>query len=268
MNFHRTVTDWEQFRQHWGGLHNFLLGGDISADFDYPLPPLERIIDEVRQAPDAIVRGGVKSDVFDLTDIKAEFIRQPLAEALQRRFVLAHFRLHPCLSGRGQVFEGIDKRWVEPWRRKLREHGFEFGSVFAILFASGPNSASNYHLDITHQLAWQRYGTKHFTGLKDPDRWTTREQRGRCELKGTVKPDGITAADVYTIEQPPGSLLWNAHTTPHWVETFDACAVTLTLVHQELRLNGQFCPHAADCERWRTENAWPPKVATGGKSSY
>ena len=258
MHRHRTIANWEQFRQHWGGLHNFLLGGDLTADFDYPLPPLERIIDEVRQAPEAIVRSGVKGDAFDLTDMKGPFQRLPLAEALQRRFVLAHFRLHPQLSGRGQVFEGIEERWVEPWRQKLHRHGFEFKSVFAILFASGPNSASNYHLDLTHQLAWQRYGTKHFTGLIDPDRWTTLEQRGRCQLAGTVKPPGITAHDVDSIAQPPASCLWNAHTTPHWVETFDQCAVTLTLVHEELRMDGQLCPHAAACARWRTENFWPP----------
>src|SRR6266404_5495375 len=128
MNFQSPITDWEQFRQRWGGLHNFLLGGDITADFDYPLPPVERIIDEVRQSPESIVRSGVKGDVFDLSNIKAEFVRQPLAEALQRRFVLAHFRLHPQLSGPGQIFDGIDERWIEPWRQKLRGHGFEFKS--------------------------------------------------------------------------------------------------------------------------------------------
>ncbi|MCC6581012.1 MAG: hypothetical protein IT440_11275 [Phycisphaeraceae bacterium] len=255
MNFHHTVADWQQFRQHWGGLHNFLLGGDITADFDYPLPPLERIVDEVRCAPESIVRSGIKGDAFDLTDMKEQFVRLPLTEALRSRFVLAHFGLHPYLSGPGQVFQGIDDRWVDPWRQKLRANGFTFKSVFAILFASGPNSASNYHLDITHQLAWQRYGTKHFVGLKTPDNWTTLEQRGRCQLKGSVKPAGITAQDVYAVEQPPGSFLWNAHTTPHWVETFDECAVTLTLVHEELRLDGQLCPHAAECARWRKENA-------------
>ncbi len=266
MNLHQTITDWQQFRQHWGGLHNFLLDGDLIADFNYPLPPLERIIEDVRTAPGAFVRSGLKGDAFDLIDIKTDFCKLPLTEALHSRFVLAHFRLHPTLSGKGQVFEGIDKRWVEPWRQKLRAHGFEFDSVFAILFASGPNSASNYHLDYTHQLAWQRYGAKHFSGLRDPNRWTTLEQRGRCELKGTVKPAGITANDVYSIEQPPGSVLWNAQTTPHWVETFGECAVTLTLVHDQLRMDGRLCPHAEECDRWREQH--DPRPQNPQKGGY
>ena len=252
--FHQTITTWDGFRQNWSGLHNFMMGGDLTREFHYEMPPIERVIDEVRKAPRSIVRSGVKAAEFDLTDIKSKFVGLPLAEAMRSRFILAHFRLHPDLTGKGQVFEGLEEQWVEPWRRKLKEEGFEFDNVFVILFASGPNSASNYHMDYTHQLAWQRQGTKHFIGLKDPDRWTTAEQRGRCELQGMVRPAAIQPPDTYTVVQPPGSVLWNAHTTPHWVETHDGCAATLTLVHDKLRLHGKLCPHAEAAGRWREEN--------------
>ena len=88
-------------------------------------------------------------------------------------------------------------------------------------------------------------------GLADPDRWTTADLRGSCDLKGMRKPDGVTDADAYTIVQPPGSVVWNAVTTPHWVETFDEAAVTLTLVHDGLRLDGRLCPHAEEAAQWR-----------------
>ena len=175
---------------------------------------------------------------------------------------LAHFGLANHLAGAGQVFEGIEEKWVEPWRRALTANGFTFDGVYAILFVSGPHSATNYHMDYTHQLAWQRQGVKHFHGLKDPDRWTTRALRGKCELKGMVKPAAITDADVYTLVQPPGTVLWNALTTPHWVETFDEPALTLTLVHSNLRLNGRLCPHAEELAAWRAEQAGQP-AATG-----
>jgi hypothetical protein len=259
--FHQTLRTWPEFRNEWGGLHNFLMEGELVDGFAYDLPPIERIIDEVRQSPHAIVRSGIKQDEFDLTSIKEQFVRLPIAEAMRSRFVLAHFGLHPHLTGKGQVFEDLDEKWVEPWRKKLLAHGFTFDNVFAILFASGPDSASNYHMDYTHQLAWQRYGTKHFCGLRDPDRWTTAAQRGRCELKGSTRPKQITQNDVYNVVQPPGSVLWNAHTTPHWVETspHDGCAVTLTLVHDHLRLNGKRCPHAEALEQWREANNYPER---------
>jgi hypothetical protein len=262
MDFQRVVTTWAEFKQRWGGLHNFLLGGEITAGFAYEMPPIERIVEEVRADQHGLVRSGVKKAEFDLTDIKAAFCELPVAEALRSRFVLAHFSLHPHLTGKGRVFEGLEEQWVEPWRRTLTGQGFTFENVFVILFASGPDSASNYHMDATHQLAWQRIGTKQFHGLKDPDRWTTPEQRGRCSLVGMKKPHGVREADAYTIDQPPGTVLWNAVTTPHWVETHDQPAATLTLVHTGLRLNGKLCPHAEEREAWQRANATPETAAT------
>jgi hypothetical protein len=267
MDFQSPVSTWPEFQTRWSGLHNFLMTGDLTDQFACDLPPLEQIIDEVRTAKNAVVRSGVKQAEFDQTDIP-EARTMPLEKLLARPFILAHFRLHETLGGKGQAFEGLEEQWVEPWRKKLSAHGFTYEYVYSIVFISGPHSATNYHMDYTHQLAWQRYGTKHFSGLKDPDRWTTRELRGKCELAGMTKPAEVSDADVYSIVQPPGTKLWNALTTPHWVETFDEPALTLTLVHSNLRLNGKLCPHADELLAWRAEQAASQPASQPAASGY
>ncbi|MCX5660653.1 MAG: hypothetical protein NTW19_13160 [Planctomycetota bacterium] len=254
MDYQRPVATWSEFLQRWGGLHNFLMAGELCGGFDFPLPPLDELVDRARGDANTIFRSGVKQAEFDLTNIP-DAKTMPIDKLLARPFILANFSIVGQFGGPGQLFEGLDERWVEPWRQRLRDHGFTFESVFAILFASGPHSATNYHMDYTHQLAWQRWGTKHFHGLKDPDRWTTRELRGKCELKGMTRPAAVGADDVFTLVQPPGTVLWNAITTPHWVETFDEPAATLTLVHSGLRVDGKLCPHAQEIADYRAEVA-------------
>ena len=254
-------TAWPEFQRRWGELHNFLVApGEVTRGFGgYQMPPLERIFEEVREDPGAIFRSGVKAAAFDLTDISAEVLALPVAEALQQRFVLAHFDLHGSFGGPGQVFEGLEEAWVEPWREQLRRHGFTFGSVFSILFAAGPHSATNFHLDYSHQLAWQQFGEKHWHGLVDPERWTTIQQR--CEAKlDMVRPATLAPEHIYTVVQSPGSVLWNPITTPHWVETYDTPALTLTLVHRGLRLHGKLCPAEQACEGYKIAHPPPASV--------
>lgn len=254
MDFQQPVTTWDQFHQRWGGLFNFMVAGEVTDGFDFDIPPLEEIVERIRGDEKTIFRSGVKQAEFDLTDIP-DARTMPLEALLARPFILAHFALSARFGGAGQLFEGIEERWAEPWRQKLRERGFTFDGIYPILFVSGPHSATNYHMDYTHQLAWQRWGVKHFHGLKEPDRWTTRELRGKCELKGMVRPAAITPDDCFTLVQPPGTVLWNAITTPHWVETFDAPAATLTLVHMGLRFEGKLCPHGQEIVDYRAEVA-------------
>lgn len=250
--WHSPLTSWHAFEERgWGGLHNCLMGDELVHEIpvSYKFPPLEDIVDAVRADEQAIFRSGVKSNDFDLTDISADFRAMPISVAIQSRFILAHFQLHQRFGGPGQIFEGLEEQWVEPWRRALASHGFTFSNVFSILFAAGPHSATNYHMDYTQQLAWQLYGVKHWGGLLEPDRWTTVEQRTNVKLEGMSRPPGITSSDTYTITQHPGTVLWNPMTIPHWVETFDEPALTLTLVHSNLRCNGELCVHGQDRER-------------------
>lgn len=263
IDFQRPVSAWHEFHERWGGLHNFLMSGELVEQFDYALPPLADVVDQVRRDEKAIFRSGVKQAEFDLTDIP-DAKTMPIEKLLARPFILAHFSLNPRFGAAGQLFHGLEEKWVEPWRQALLAHGFTFEYIYSILFVSGPHSATNYHMDYTHQLAWQREGTKHFHGLVDPDRWTTPELRGNCKLEGMAKPAAITPADTFTLVQPPNTVLWNAVTTPHWVETFDQPAMTLTIVHSELRMDGKLCPHGEEIEMFRGKQ----QQAGSAKSGY
>lgn len=181
---HPPIGSWQEFQQRWGGLHNCLMQGELTACLpdDYELPPLERIIEAVRADSAAVIRSGVKGDDFDLTDISEDFRSLPLEAAMESRFILAHFSLHERLGGPGQIFEGLEERWVEPWRQALTARGFTFDNIFLILFAAGPHSATNYHMDYTQQLSWQVSGTKHWHGLHEPDRWTSKCTQPKARL--------------------------------------------------------------------------------------
>jgi hypothetical protein len=258
----RPCSDWEDFKARWGGLHNFLLDPSIAGELDYKVPSMEELVDRVRGDEHTLFRLGIKSPTFDITLIP-DAKTMPIHKLMERPFVMAHFSLVKKLSGKGEVFEGLEERWVQPWRQKLLDHGFTFDNVFSIVFASGPNSATNYHWDFTHQMAFQIIGVKHFHGLKDPDRWTDEKLRCDTVLKDMARPPEVRDSDAYTIVQGPGSVLWNAITTPHWVETFDQPAATLTLVHSNLRLNGKLCPHGEELFNYRAR-----KAATATASTY
>lgn len=248
-------STWDDFKSRWGGLHNFLMDPSlVTAPFDFSLPPLEELIERVRPSEHTQFRSGIKQDAFDLTPIP-DAKTMPVHKLLQRPFILANFGLNQYLSAKGQPFEGLEETWVQPWRNTLLSHGFTFDNIFSILFISGPHSASNYHWDHTHQMAFQRYGTKHFHGLTDPDRFTNEKLRCDTALKDMGRPPSVTPADAYTIAQPPNTILWNAITTPHWVETFDQPAATLTLVHTNLRHNGKLCPHGQELFDFRARKA-------------
>ena len=40
-----TNSTWQQFKQTWGGLHNFLMDGELIKGFHYDMPPMERIVE-------------------------------------------------------------------------------------------------------------------------------------------------------------------------------------------------------------------------------
>ena len=238
----KTVTTWPGFKQHWSGLLNFLIGPELTR-FDFELPPVDQVVDELRRCPVTQILSGVKSATFDQTDISESFRKLPIDQAMDQPFNIANFNFELSdFYASGQVFYGLRERWVEPWGRALRSHGFTWKECFPIVFISGRNCATNYHMDISHVLLWQRYGRKIFNGLKDPDRWSTIEERCRSELNQT-RPAEITEDHILRYEMQPGAVLWNAFTTPHWVDAADEVAASLGIVHRGLRLDGRLCPH-------------------------
>src|SRR5690606_14304372 len=108
---------------------------------------------------------------------------------------LAHFKLQKFM-GPGQLLEGFEEQVMQPWMKALHEAGFTWNRCYPILFMSGPNCATNYHMDYSHVMAWQTHGTKLFSGLKDPQRWAPLETR--IHAKGIERPEGIAEEDALT----------------------------------------------------------------------
>jgi len=254
---HRTVGTWSEFRDTWNGLLNFRLAGEC-VPFAFDLPPLADIVDIIRRDEEARTLSGGKGDRLDLADTGEAFRALPIEDAMRSQFQLSHFNLSRFYEP-GQLLHGFEEQVMEPWRQALAAAGFTWTRCYPIIFISGPGSYTNYHMDGSHVLAWQRYGTKVFSGLKDPDRWApcaTRMQYG----PGIVRPDGITPDDVLAYEMKPGDVLWNQLLTPHWVEATDEPAMSINLSHGGLRLNGELCRNESELETWRAQQAAAEKA--------
>jgi hypothetical protein len=220
-----------------------------TVPFSFEMPSLERVVDEVRRDPDARICPGTKGEGLDLTDISETFRRLPIQEAVRSPFQMSHFKLGNFYEP-GRLFHGFEERVMDPWRAALAKAGFTWTRCYPILFISGPGCATNYHMDRSHVIAWQRHGTKRFCGLKDPDRWAPLQER--VKPGGTVRrPPGIREEDALVYEMRPGDVLWNTLLTPHWVEATEETAYSLNLSHGGLRLNGRLCRYEQELEDWK-----------------
>ena len=246
----KTINTWDDFCQAWDGVHNFLLSGECTP-FSFEMPSIETVIDEIRHDPDARIWRGAKADSLDKTDIAQAFRHMPIEETLTAQFQMSHFKLHN-FYGKGQLFYGFQEQVLDPWQDALKAAGFSWTRCYPIIFISGPGCATNYHMDYSHVLAWQLFGSKHFSGLKDPERWAPLETR--IHAAGVRKPTEITVEDVLDYHMQPGDVLWNAFLTPHWVEASDSLAYSINLSHGGLRLNGALCPHEQELEDWRASH--------------
>jgi hypothetical protein len=227
---------------------NFVMGSEL-VQFEFDLPPIDQMVDELRHCPGSRLYSGAKNATFDHTGISDTFPKLPIAEAMESPFNIANFKLDG-LSATGQLFHGLEEQWIEPWRETLRSHDFSWEECFSIVFISGKGCATNYHTDVAHVMLWQRYGAKLFNGLKDPDRWTTLEERYESDKLNQTRPAEITEDDILQYELKPGAVLWNTFTTPHWVDATDEVAASLAIVHRGLRLDGQLCPHENEMRQY------------------
>ena len=260
-DLHRIVSTWREFREVWDGVLNFLITGEC-VPFSFEMPPVEQVIEEIRSDPEARICPGSQGTSLDMTDIAEEFRRLPIEQAVDSPFQMSHFKLKN-FYGPGQLFHGFEEQVMEPWRRALAAAGFTWTRCYPIIFISGPHCATNYHMDGSHVVAWQRHGTKNFSGLKDPRRWAPLESRMRySDFAQVRRPSSITEDDVLTYELKPGDVLWNALLTPHWVEASDQVAYSLNLSHGGLRLNGKLAQHEEELEQWQKAQA--EKAASTG----
>jgi hypothetical protein len=254
---HRTVSTWREFKEHWDGALNFLMEGEC-VPFSLEMPSVEEVAEVVRRDEDARIGSGKKGSALDRTDIAATFRALPIEEALASPFSIAHYKLGN-FSGRGELFHGLDEQVLQPWKAALHREGFTWERCYPILFISGPDCATNYHMDYSHVVAWQRCGTKRFFGLKDPDHWTDLETR--VHNAGVQRPSGITADDTLMYEMRPGDVLWNCLLTPHWVEASEEVSYSINLSHGGLRLNGVLAPREEELVQWRREH--PDEASVG-----
>ncbi len=254
-----TVRTWNDFQKHWAGVHNFLVA-DECLPFDFEMPPLDRVISELRDDEQARITSGARTHGrrLQLVDTSEAFRALPIEQAMEGSFALAHFKLSR-FDAPGKFLHGFLQGVLDPWRDALGQAGFTFDRCYPIIFISGKGCATNYHMDLSHVLAWQIYGQKRFCGVKDPDRWGPSEVRLNSSAPEFGRPSELTEEDALCYDMPPGSALWNALLTPHWVDAGDQVAMSVNISHGGLRYKGQLCPHEQELVEHQLAN---PDTAT------
>ena len=257
-----TVANWPEFQKRWSGATNFLMSGEC-VPFAFDFPPLPQVVEEIRRDPEARITPGAKGAKMDMTDVAAQFRALPIEQAMRSPFGLAHFRLS-AFDAPGRILHGFKEKVLDPWQAALKREGFTFDRCYPIVFISGIQCATNYHMDFSHVVAWQVYGTKRFCGLKDPNRFASRDVRLSYKAGDIERPSSLTAADTLCYDMKPGDVLWNALLTPHWVEAANEVAMSVNISHGGLRLNGKLCPHEQELADYRAQNPQSAPKAVAG----
>ncbi len=248
-----TVTDFGAFARHWDGPLNFRLAAEMIR-FDWTPPPLDRAIEEFRRDDAVVLRPGARGDRLDLTPLPIDAFRaMPIEKAMEAKFSLAHFDL-ARFDAPGRCLDGFGAGVLGPWRAALERAGFTMERCYPIAFVSGRGCATNYHMDLSHVLAWQIHGVKRFCGLRDPDRWAGRDTRLSYDPEDFARPEAIREEDALCHDMGPGDRLWNVLLTPHWVEAGDDVAMSFNISHGGLRLDGRLSPNEAELEEYRSSH--------------
>lgn len=243
------VTRKTDLLKYWCHQVNFLIGGEC-IPFNFEFPPLEIMVEVVRSDPETRILRGSKGARADEIDISKQFRALTLAEALVAPFQMSHFKLSNFYGRRG-ILSGFHEQVMVPWKHFLRELGFSWYRCFPILFFSGRDSATNYHMDLSQVLAWQVYGTKTFNGFRDPSRWAPTRNVVREKFREQMqRPSDIPEKELLSFVMEPGQFLWNQLLTPHWVGAGGELALSLNISHGGLRYRGRLCAHEEALEEW------------------
>jgi len=235
----QTVNEWADFNAKWDGIENFRMAGDC-LPFEINLPPLERVIEEVRLDEKVLIGSGAKGNLLSRENLKEQFLARPVDEAIRAPFSITHFELSR-FDRPGSFFHGVYKEVMEPWTAALRQQGFTWDRCNPLMFISGVGCATNYHMDYSQVLACQVYGTKRFCGTRDPERWAPQETRLTYNPEKIGRPDDLTEEDAICYLMEPKDVLWNTLLTPHWVEAGEQVALSINISHGGLRRNGRLC---------------------------
>jgi hypothetical protein len=254
----RLATTPDDFVDHFGQKQNFLIGPQC-IEFGLSFPPVEEVIDILRQDPASKVRAG---DELAADDAFCEWVRSAPLETVidEGHFGLSNFEL-AAFYGPGQFLHRLQDEVMIPWRTLLASMGFTWQRCAPYIFISTAGVSSTYHADFSHVVAWQLEGEKTFNGFLDPDKYAPIHQNiVRGSFERTPKPPPYDPDDVLAYHMGPGDLLWNHLLTPHWVDAGkDRPAMSLNISHGLVRHRGQFSPNEALLhQRWQEhpEEAW------------
>jgi hypothetical protein len=238
----------DDFVARWDAPHNFLMRGDwLSLRFEFP--PLAEVVARLRGDAEASIGRGRPGRELERQPFP-DFATLPIEEALATPFSLSHFKLSR-FYGAGDILDGFEDAVMAPWRQFLADHGFTCHRCYPIIFITGAGCATNSHVDKSHVLAWQIYGSKDFCSLREPGSWFPLDTLATAGVPSPVsRPAELGDADTVSHPMPPGTLLWNALLTPHWVGAGDSPAMSVNISHGGLRHRGRLCPTGAALQAW------------------
>jgi len=241
---HRTARSIADFQREFFTDINFLLA-DACVPFEFDFPPLAEVVDILRRSDDTSINLGeghnYKQRQANLNNMRDHVRQAPVDEVLRLPITLSNFNLKP-FDTPGGFLHGLGDQVIQPWKAFLAQAGFTFDRCYPIIFISGPGANSSYHVDGSDVVAWQIHGTKHFHGLRDPQRHepAARLANDPASRSSIVMPEPLAAEDVVTYAMDPGDVLFNHLLTPHWVEAaIDQGAMSLNISHGGLRCHGQ-----------------------------
>jgi hypothetical protein len=242
----KCIDSWHQLKQNWSGVDNFLMA-DQCAPFEFSFPSLPEVIEEVRQDLYARAYIGTKGKSMSVENVIEHFRQLPLDEIVKSTFTLAHSKLSQ-FDHKGGFLYRFKETVLTPWENLLRVNRFTWDRCYPIIFISGINSATNYHMDFSHVVAWQTHGQKRFWGLRDPEQWAPKEVRLANRAGELIRPSELSSDDQLCYYMDEGDVLWNRLLTPHMVETVDQPAMSINFSHGGLRLNGRLSPFESEVE--------------------
>lgn len=258
------VSTPQGFNDLWGGNRNFLIDPGLFLSGQNPLtslPPLAEIVDRLRVDPKARITCNTEARRIDLSDISGWFRSLAIGDAMEQAFNLAHFELEPFMQP-GGFLSGVREHLLEPWQAFLRAQGFTWERINPIVFISGRNSLTPYHMDLSHVLAFQCYGEKRFSALTDPERYAPRALRERFVRERATypqwfhMPEDLKEEEVMAMDMAPGTLLWNVFLTPHWVSSLhDRPSMSINISHGGLKRNGEYCAFEREASPWFTSQS-------------
>jgi hypothetical protein len=180
------------------------------------------LLDQARQHPAARILNQRPAPRLDPGQVDAERIRAlPVEEAARDPHLHISLFTLDKLRSPGGALDQFDREVFAPFERLWLEQGIRWEGCFKpVLFITGSESATNYHIDPMPTLPLNLFGKKRFHGLKRPDLWCPQPIKDHVLKTGEwpVKPAEIRDEDCLVHDNAEGDLVWIPVHTPHWVD--------------------------------------------------